>query len=101
MKLKDKILKLEYVEWELIEDLQPDSLKTIYNYESLKEFALPPNQTPIILEPLIDKIKSLAEGKIACANCVYNVNSVCQAIDWQIPIHKENEFFCSDYKSTK
>lgn len=55
---------------------------------------------PIISESLttIEQIKTIAEGKISCANCTFNVNGICKAIEWKIPVHKENDFYCSDYK---
>jgi hypothetical protein len=40
MGIKDKIIKLENVSWRDIQDLQPDELKTIYNYEHLKKSLL-------------------------------------------------------------
>ena len=38
--MKDRIIKLENVSWRDIQDLQPDELKTIYNYEHLKKSLL-------------------------------------------------------------
>jgi hypothetical protein len=40
MSIDDKIIKLENVSWRDIQDLQPDELKTIYNYEHLKKSLL-------------------------------------------------------------